>query len=616
MRCSKCGTENPGSSSLHAERGPRFAELVTWLTLSALSIAGTISVAVPQAYSREESSLLQVAAAKFPNLTRAERAMLEFAQMGVTLGQFAAAGPSANAEDSSNDPQHANGWSHDRDVRASLIEWLCEDPQAAPLITGAGIRIMGARIVGGLDLSHVHVPFALVLRRCSIAERMTLTGTELPHLDLSGSYVGETDARGLIVRGDLDLADGFHASGETRIESARVEGKMNCNGGYFHYSNASLSSFARGFRPALMLDDTTFGSSVELCFGFRAEGSVIMRNASVATELDLFDARISNPRNQALRAVFSNFGTVYLGVTHAAGGVWGFETDGHVDFTGATVRDALVVTNARFLGAPGDGHGFFAQRMRASSLVWQNVELQNGAIVDLRSSQIGVLVDDEKSWPKPGNLLIDGLTYEGFGAGSPTDVHWRLNWIGWQPPAAGGFQPQPYLQLAKVYKRARFDREAIEVLVAEQDARYGRYGWVGEFLGGFLKYTIGYGHRPLLTVVWALAIIVVGWAVVRTAARANLMRPTYPENTPAGAERRYEPLHPMLYSIDVFFPFVNLHQEHYWWPDSEAAGEWRIFGRSVRFGSLIRYYLWFQIGAGWLLSAIFLAGVTGLIRAD
>jgi hypothetical protein len=33
-------------------------------------------------------------------------------------------------------------------------------------------------------------------------------------------------------------------------------------------------------------------------------------------------------------------------------------------------------------------------------------------------------------------------------------------------------------------------------------------------------------------------------------------------------------------------------------------------------GSLVEYYLWLQIIAGWLLSAIFIAGVTGLIRND
>jgi hypothetical protein len=67
----------------------------------------------------------------------------------------------------------------------------------------------------------------------------------------------------------------------------------------------------------------------------------------------------------------------------------------------------------------------------------------------------------------------------------------------------------------------------------------------------------------------------------------------------------------------VFLPFGNLHQEHCWWPDSQASDDFVVAKRKfgVR-GSLVEYYLWLQIIAGWLLSAIFIAGVTGLIRND
>lgn len=50
------------------------------------------------------------------------------------------------------------------------------------------------------------------------------------------------------------------------------------------------------------------------------------------------------------------------------------------------------------------------------------------------------------------------------------------------------------------------------------------------------------------------------------------MRPTWPENAPGSPEHHYEELHPFLYSVDVFLPFVDLHQEHYWWPNSHRDG--------------------------------------------
>jgi len=111
-------------------------------------------------------------------------------------------------------------------------------------------------------------------------------------------------------------------------------------------------------------------------------------------------------------------------------------------------------------------------------------------------------------------------------------------------------------------------------------------------------------------------VVLVGWMLVQVANRAGVMRPTWPENKPVDFDR-YERLSPFLYSIDVFVPFVNLHQEHYWWPDADAAGQLAILGRKIRIsGRWMRRYLWLQIIAGWLLSAIFIAGVTGLMRND
>jgi len=40
---------------------------------------------------------------------------------------------------------------------------------------------------------------------------------------------------------------------------------------------------------------------------------------------------------------------------------------------------------------------------------------------------------------------------------------------------------------------------------------------------------------------------------------------TWLENSPSPGAQSYEPLHPFLYSLDVFLPFVDLHQERYWW---------------------------------------------------
>lgn len=105
--------------------------------------------------------------------------------------------------------------------------------------------------------------------------------------------------------------------------------------------------------------------------------------------------------------------------------------------------------------------------------------------------------------------------------------------------------------------------------------------------------------------------------MISIAKRAGVMRLTWPETTPPPSGDPTAGLNPLLYSLDVFLPFVNLHQEHYWWPDATVTGECALLGRDITIrGWALRYYLWLQIIAGWLLSAIFVAGVTGLIRND
>src|SRR5262252_6318728 len=89
---------------------------------------------------------------------------------------------------------------------------------------------------------------------------------------------------------------------------------------------------------------------------------------------------------------------------------------------------------------------------------------------------MGRLCDDEKSWPIPGKLLIDGLTYGGFcgeiraapieQTASPTDAASRLKWLRLQP----GFFPQPYTQLAKWMRENGNEAGASKVFAAKSAA--------------------------------------------------------------------------------------------------------------------------------------------------
>ncbi len=560
--------------------------------------------------------------AKFHTLTRAEHTLLEFADVtNAGRGEFAVAGISANPADPSNDPAHADKWDVQRNIRAGLIRWMSVDPDAVRLIDPRGVRVVGAKIVGSLNLAQVHVPFGITLRNCAIPEAMELSSAEISSLDLSGSYTGSIHAEGINVTHQLTLAYGFHMTGIVNLQDSTLGG-FGAVDGHFKYA-AEPGDYLAPYRVVLNLLYANIKGTAYLLYGFEADGGVSLFQAKIGGDLACDSGHFLNPGNVAFEASSAEIaGNVFLTTAEvsqnavAHGG--SVKVNGLMYFRGAHVGSAFLVDQAIFSGSAGQPHGLSASEMSVRGLfLWRDVTLENGAQLDLRGASLAYIIDQRRSWPAPGNLLIDGLTYSGFQSpepgDAPGDAATRLRWIGLQ----SSFHPQPYRQLAKVLRESGDDSGAIRVLIAEQDMRYRKSSLPRRLLAGFLKTTIGYGHQPLLAILWSALVVLLGWQVVSVGAHAGVMAPTWPENRPAEARKPYEKLSPLLYSLDVFVPFVNLHQEHYWWPDADADGQYAILGRKIRIsGRMLRRYLWLQIIAGWLLSAIFVAGVTGLIRSD
>jgi len=74
--------------------------------------------------------------------------------------------------------------------------------------------------------------------------------------------------------------------------------------------------------------------------------------------------------------------------------------------------------------------------------------------------------------------------------------------------------------------------------------------------------------------------------------------------------------HAAVYALDTFVPFVNLHQETYWIPDAERGPSISAFGWEVSWGAVARAYLWLHILAGWIITALFVASFTTLVKKD
>jgi hypothetical protein len=372
----------------------------------------------------------------------------------------------------------------------------------------------------------------------------------------------------MTVEGSVFLDEGFHATGEVRLLRARIQGELHCRGARLENPNGD----------ALSADGMTVEGDVFLDDGFHATGTVRLLGARIRGQLSCRGARLENPNGDALSAD---------GMT-VEGGVFlddGFHATGTVRLARARIQGALVCTEARF-------------------------ENPNGIALNLEHAWLGGIMDDEGSWPQRGRLRIDGLEYEGFaGDQTPTDARRRLEWLRRQLP---DFRPQPYDQLARVFRRMGREADAVEVLIAKQEdlIRHGRLSWWGRLTRRILGVTIGHGYRSGRALLWSLAFVIIGALIFGWANARGLMAPSSPEILTDPLYRAggtippdYPRFQALAYSLDAFLPIVDLHQEGFWLPDAGKP-----------FGDLVRIYLWIHIAAGWFLSTLFVSGVTGLVR--
>ncbi len=532
------------------------------------------------------------------------------------------------------------------DLSGSYIRGLHADGLAVEgdlvlsgLICAGEVRLLGARIGGNLECTGARLenPNGNALS----ADGMTVEGgvfldegfhatgeVRLPRTRILGELrcrgarlenpnENALSAAGMTVEGNVFLDEGFHAIGAVRLRGARIQGQLSCRGARLENPNGD----------ALVANRMTVGGSVFLDREFHATGAVRLPGARIQGQLSCRGARLENPNGDALVADRMTVGgSVFLDR--------GFHATGAVRLAGARVGGRLSCTGARLENSNGnalnademtvEGSVFLGQKFYAigtvrlarariqGALVCTEARFENpnGIALNLEHARLGVIEDDEGSWPQRGRLRIDGLEYEGFaGDQTPTDARRRLEWLRRQLP---DFRPQPYDQLARVFRRMGREADAVEVLIAKQEdlIRHGKLSWWGRLTRRILGVTIGHGYRSGRALLWSLAFVIAGALIFGWANARGLMAPSSPEILTDPLYRAggtippdYPRFDALFYSLDAFLPIVDLHQESFWLPDAGKP-----------FGALVRIYLWTHIAAGWLLSTLFVSGVTGLVR--
>ncbi|THH38089.1 hypothetical protein E4Z66_00490 [Aliishimia ponticola] len=329
-----------------------------------------------------------------------------------------------------------------------------------------------------------------------------------------------------------------------------------------------------------------------------------------------------------------------------------------VCLSGARIKGQLDCENAKFRsknnfqgpGPDAPPYAFDAQDMSVGhGFFWRGVSVSDGA-VDVSLADVGALADDYESWPGIGRLRLNGLCYKGL-ANSPKDPIGRKKWLEAGSYWNDEFLPQPYSQLAKVLRELGHDSDA-RVILEERERRLkvevrkglrtdsnpasrnyvvalGYDAWSALhyiFADKLLQGLVGYGHQPFRSLIALLFLIVVAVipahcayeagdfapnsAVIQTSnGWQELLSSTNPAKawSAAGqAGQDWETFSPVAYGIDLVVPIISFGQTNAWAPSTTRG----------RLGKTLWWLEWLLSTAGWIVTALGAAAITGLIRRD
>lgn len=535
-------------------------------------------------------------------------------------------------------------------LRTELVNWLCRGELPPGLITRRGISVRHLKWTGPLELQFAKVPFPLRFIDCEFPDGIDVQNAELMELHLDGTQTSWLFADQLRVARDLSLKDGFTATGEVRLPYAWIEGHLDLSGAkllnrqpdtlhadgcrvdgdvrlrYEFEATHRVSLVGMRIKGSLDADQAVFrlpgqtvwdlsGASIGGDWSFRetvVDGGIMAHGTSIGGDLDGDRSRLSQPDGEAFRG-------------------YALETGGDLRFVGANIVGDVLLESAdvhRDLNfadvhfGPGESKVLLQSVTATRRFRWTGITYADEAHVelDLRSATAGILFDDAASWPAAEKLRLHGFDYAQIHDDAPIDPASRINWLRRQP--TGRFRAQPYEHLAAVLQQSGQSVSAREVLIAKEMDRAERSkvsagDWFWYRVFGPM---IGFGYEPWRAVQLMLVTIVLGALIFQWGYWHQWMTPTkvVEHVIDSELEPRLSPDYPtfnaLIYSLDVFTPLTYLHQADYWMPNPTRGPLYRIAGISIRAGDLLRIYMWFHVVAGWTLTSLLIAGLSGLVE--
>ena len=527
------------------------------------------------------------------DLTAAEKQVLDELDSGEPIELGDGNVPSANPGD-------------DQLVRARFLRWVilgCEG-SSEHRVHEKGVQIAGALVIGegakynehaALDLEGTQVACDVFLSNCWFVAKPKMIGGQMRGVFLNGSKFPGLEADGLTTQGDLSLRDVL-SDREVSLVGARIQGDLVCDNAELRNSDKDGNVVG----PALTADGAHIRGYLFLK-EIKAFGEIGLRGAHVDRNLECDGAEFSNQ-----------------------------------DKSGLPNGTALTAKGAQIEG------GF----------LWKSGEPPIGK-VDLIGASIGVIDDNGECWPAKGQLLLNRCQYGAF-TGEDVNAQARLDWLDRVEQPEKGFEPQPYEQCAKVLREMGHQGDAKDVLIekeklqrrAKRATLSGPSLWWHGFWDGFLASTVRYGQKPLCALFWLAGLWLAGtiafyaawktesfkpnnafvlrapeWVLCATEGPRGVYLPSR-QNIARGRAapgqsqlacfrdqpeaQQFPEFNAGIYTLDVLFPLVQVEQQSHWVPDEDRR-PWGLFAKGL---------VYIEIIAGWLLSLLAVAGLSGIIKSD
>ena len=261
----------------------------------------------------------------------------------------------------------------------------------------------------------------------------------------------------------------------------------------------------------------------------------------------------------------------------------------------------------------------------------------------------GLIRDDSGKWIAPADTKVDvdlvDFTYSRFGVprshnyssdgthsglGTLENVEERLAWLGLQtrkmerdPERQPSYVPQPYQQLADVYRAMGRDGERRQVLITQQDdlRKFGEMTRATKTWNWFMSTFAAHGYRPLrsfglTTAIFLLSVVCV-WIPKHNDAFVASVAPVthwkvqgnsvdfteFPK--PSHCTSEYPCLNEWLYTLDAVIPVVDLQQTPYWSFDKSRTVGWFF---QILFALLTIF--------GWISTSIFVIVISGILSKE